>query len=156
MPHQFELSSKLKSAPDKVWQWVERPALFLHVAAPLVRFTPIGADAFPDRWSEAEYRGSMKLFGIIPLGWQAIAISFPETARNQRALEDNGYSPLLPVWKHRIEVTPEGVGTRYIDRVSFDCRPITSFVAPFIRLFFAHRQRRLRALDAKGFEPLGS
>ncbi|MEM8725243.1 MAG: hypothetical protein AAGE86_06960 [Pseudomonadota bacterium] len=59
----FELSTNLASAPDTVWAQVKRPALFLHVAAPLVRFSPIGDRSFPEEWSEREYRGSMRLLG---------------------------------------------------------------------------------------------
>ncbi len=154
MAKTFEFVSHLDAPPDTVWAAVERPALFLHVAAPMVHFAPIGMARFPERWSEAEYRGAMKLFGLVPLGWQAIVIRFPSSDGAVRALEDNGYSPLLPTWSHRIEVSPEGTGTRYVDRIRFDAGWMTPFTALGVRLFFKHRQRRLRKLAASGFAGL--
>lgn len=154
MPHQFELSSELKSTPDEVWAWVERPALFLHVAAPLLTFSPVGMDRFPDSWDEAEYRGTMRLFGLLPIGWQAIVIEFPPSVGETRVLLDRGFSPVLRKWEHRIEVSPSPNGTQYVDRVSLDAGWLTPLAAPMIKLFFRHRQRRLRTLDESGFAPL--
>ncbi len=148
----FEHISHLQSEPGQVWAAVRRPALFLHVAAPLVHFKPIGIDRFPETWEEREYRGSMRAFGLLPLGWQAIVISFPQTQEGVWSLRDDGHSPMLPKWEHVIEVAaaPEG-GTRYSDRVSFDAGLLTPVTALFIKMFFRHRQRRLRALDKNGF-----
>nr|WP_298898495.1 hypothetical protein [uncultured Altererythrobacter sp.] len=154
MPFGFELSSYLPNTTDEVWAAVERPALFLHVAAPLVKFTPMGRDAFPERWEEGEYRGAMKLFGLIPIGWQAIVISFPSDGAKTRTLKDGGYSPLLAQWTHTIEVAREGDGTRYTDRISYDAGWLSPFAYPLIRLFFAHRQHRLRRLAKAGFASL--
>ena len=151
----FELTSHLQSEPDQVWAAVKRPALFLHVAAPLVHFKPIGMDRFPETWEEREYRGSMRLLGVLPLGWQAIVISFPQTQEGVWSLRDDGYSPMLPKWEHVIEIAaaPEG-GTRYSDRIRFDAGVLTPVSALSIRMFFRHRQRRLRALDKIGFSTL--
>lgn len=154
MANTLEFVSHLDASPDAVWEAVEKPALFLHVAAPMVQFAPIGLPHFPERWSAAEYRGAMKLFGLVPLGWQAIVISFPQAQGNMRVLEDNGYSPLLPKWSHRIEVSPEGTGTRYVDRLCFDAGWMTPFSAIGIGLFFKHRQRRLQQLARDNFADL--
>ena len=154
MPFGFELSSYLPNTSEEVWAAVERPALFLHVAAPLVKFSPMGSDAFPELWEEGEYRGAMKLFGLVPIGWQAIVISFPSEGAETRTLKDSGHSPLLTQWTHTIEVAREGDGTRYTDRVSYDAGWLSLFAFPFIRLFFAHRQRRLRRLAKAGFASL--
>lgn len=131
-----------------------QPALFLHVAAPLVRFRPMASTQFPQRWSEGEYRGSMRLFGVLPMGWQAIVIELPEAEGDARTLSDNGYSPTLPHWHHRIIVEPSDSGTHYTDAVTFDAGWRTPFAAPLIRLFFRHRQCRLRTLAADAFAGL--
>lgn len=144
----------MKSPADQVWEQVRKPALFLHVAGPLVAFTPVGMSAFPEEWTEREYRGTMKLFGLLPIGWQAIKVRFLPEQNRVRALIDEGYGPMLRKWSHRIEVAPEGAGTRYSDILQFDAGALTPLVAPVIRFFFAHRQRRLRALDARGFADL--
>lgn len=133
---------------------VLRPALFLHVASPLVRFQRLGKDRFPDQWCEGEYRGAMRLFGILPIGWQAIVIELPEERGSTRTLRDHGYSPVLKDWDHRITVAPDNGGTRYTDSVSFSAGWLTPLAAPIIQLFFRHRQRRLKALASTGFAAL--
>ncbi|MDJ0641545.1 MAG: hypothetical protein QNJ15_01900 [Erythrobacter sp.] len=154
MRQSFEYAVHLDCDPGLVWAQVLRPALFLHVAAPLVQFRPIGIERFPQQWSDGEYRGAMRLFGIVPLGWQAIVIELPDRESETRTLIDNGYSPLLPLWNHRISIRPENDGTRYTDDVSFDAGLLTPLTGLFVRLFFRHRQRRLRALSANGFAAL--
>ncbi len=134
--------------------WIRRPALFLHVAAPLVHFSPIGVDRFPDRWEEGEYRGAMRLFGLLPIGWQAIVIEFPTSADTDLVLRDRGYGPLLREWDHRIAVSPHGSGTRYVDRLTLDAGWLTPIAAFGVKQFFRHRQRRLVALDQAAFAPL--
>ena len=96
----------------------------------------------------------MRLLGLIPLGWQAIVIELPALNGETRTLVDNGYSPMLPQWNHRITVEPHGDGCRYTDEVTFEARPATWLAAPVIRMFFRHRQRRLRALAKAEFSGL--
>ena len=145
----------LKTDYETVKARIMEPRLFLHVAAPLVKFAPIGMEAFPDRWAEQVYRGSMKLFGVIPIGWQAIVIHFGDGASDALVLNDRGYGPTLRKWDHRIEATPrEGGGTLYVDRLRMDAGLLTPIAAFFVAQFFKHRQRRLRALDASNFQAL--
>ncbi len=96
----------------------------------------------------------MRLFGILPIGWQAIMIELPEAEGKTRTLFDKGYSPLLPKWRHQISVRPDNGGTLYTDSVSFDAGALTALASPLIRFFFRHRQRRLRALAASGFDAI--
>ena len=135
---------------------IMRPALFLHVAAPLVAFAPVGRGAFPDVWKAGEYRGSMKLFGLLPIGWQAIVIEFPSDTDGTLVLRDRGYGPMLREWDHRIEVDPDGAGTLYTDKLTLDSGALTPVAAFMVRQFFKHRQRRLRALDHEGFRTLAA
>lgn len=133
---------------------IMRPALFLHVAAPLVAFAHVGRKLFPDIWAAGEYRGSMRLFGLLPIGWQAIVIEFPSDADGPLVLRDRGYGPMLREWDHRIEVAQDSAGTLYTDRLTLDAGALTPVTAFMVRQFFKHRQRRLRALDQEGFRTL--
>ncbi len=54
-------------------------------------------------------------------------------------------------WDHWIFVAAEGGGTRYTDRVNVEAGLLTPFIWRFARVFYGHRQRRLRAFAADGF-----
>ncbi len=148
------LSTDLDCSPQEAWARVQTSELLHHVAAPLIRFVPHD-HAFPATWQKGEYRASMLLFGAIPLGWQAIVIQFPSADYDVHYLRDNGYSPLIRRWDHRIEIRPNPDDTtRYTDRLSVDAGWRTPIVAAFARIFYAHRQRRWRALARTGFAAL--
>ena len=65
-----------------------QPALFFHVAAPLVVAKDIGERPMGQTWTEGEYRISMKLFGVIPIGWQAIVVDLSASDSGQATLRD--------------------------------------------------------------------
>ena len=132
-----------------------QPALFFQVAAPLISARDVGDRPIGDRWSEGEYRIAMKLFGLVPIGWQAIIIEFPQSDDQELVLRDRGYGPMLRIWDHRISVSPapDG-GTRYTDSLRLDAGIMTPIAAMLVAQFFKHRQRRLRALDAADFRDL--
>ena len=149
------LSTTLACTPDAAWERVQTSALLLHVAAPLIRFTPKGAAAFPERWQPGEYRAWMWLFGVLPIGWQAVVISEPPGDGATRFIRDNGYGPLIRRWDHWIAIAPgPGGTTHYTDRVEVAAGLLTPLIAGFARVFYAHRQRRWRALAASGFAAL--
>lgn len=150
-----ELATHLECSPDEAFTRVRCSALLDHVAAPLIRFAPRGRP-FPETWQPGEYRAGMFLFGIIPLGWQAVVISLPEAKGDVRFVRDNGYGPLVSRWDHWIAIGPDpaGHGTRYIDQVTIDAGVLTPVVAAFARVFYAHRQRRWRALVKDRFAAL--
>lgn len=154
MRSEFELTLRLDCTIDQIWDAIERPALFIHVAGPLVRAAPLDPLELPEKWEEREYRVAMRLFGVIPIGWQAIIISYPEVTADRRVLHDQGYGPMLKGWSHRIEVVRDCDGVLYSDKLAFDSGLLTPLAAPLIRLFFRHRQRRLRALVESGIERL--
>lgn len=150
-----ELSTTLACSPDEAFARVCTSALVLHVAAPLIRFTPDRRNALPEVWEEGEYRFWMHLFGWIPLGWQAVVISYPEPSGDTRFLRDNGYSPSIERWDHWIAIAPGPDGsTLYTDRVTIEAGWRTPVVAAFARQLYAHRQRRWRALARTGFAAL--
>ncbi|WP_199797839.1 hypothetical protein [Porphyrobacter sp. HT-58-2] len=152
---QVVLTTSLSCTPDEAWAKVKTSALLQHIAAPLIRFTPKGGKAFPAVWEPGEYRAWMWLFGVLPIGWQAVVISAPEPQGDTRFVRDNGYGPLISRWDHWIEISP-GVNstTTYTDRVTIEAGPLTPLIAGFARLFYAHRQRRWRKLARTGFAAL--
>ena len=149
------LATTLACTPDEAWSRVQTSALLLHVAAPLIRFTPKGGTRFPATWAPGEYRAWMWLFGIIPAGWQAVVISEPAPQGETRFIRDNGYGPLIRRWDHWIAISPGANGTtRYSDRVEIEAGLLTPLIAGFARVFYAHRQRRWRKLAESGFSAL--
>lgn len=146
-----ELSVYLGASPETIWDHVQNSKLLHYVARGLIRFVPQG-QAFPERWIPGEYRTWMFLFGILPLGWQAVGIEMPEQLAGRYVLRDNGYGPLIKRWDHWIEIYAEGTGTRYVDRVHIDAGVLTPLICGFARLFYAHRQRRWRQFVARNFD----
>jgi len=155
VPATVALSTTLACPPDEAWARVRTSALLEHVAAPLIRFTPKGDTRFPELWQPGEYRAWMWLFGIIPIGWQAVVISEPAPQGEARFVRDNGYGPLIRRWDHWITIEPTANGaTAYTDRVEIEAGLLTPLIAAFARVFYAHRQRRWRALVQNGFAGL--
>ena len=153
MTRTVELTTWLDAPPEAVWDHAQTSALLRHVAAPLNRFVPCGG-RFPRRWTPGEYRAWMFVFGIFPIGWQVIGIEFPASPPTTDVLRDNGHSPFVRRWDHWIEIAPGDGCTRYTDRVHIDAGRLTPLVAGFARLFYAHRQKRWRALAKNGFHAL--
>ena len=154
----IERTTLLDCRPDEAWERVTTSPLLQHIASPLIKFVPLKGQPFPHDWKPGEYRAWMFLLGFIPLGWQAIVISKPEPEGGKRFIRDNGYSPLITRWDHWIEISPAdgGLRTRYTDRVTIDAGFLTPIVAMFARVFYAHRQRRWRALASSDFVQLKS
>jgi len=149
------LSTTLACTPEEAWERVQTSALLMRIAAPLIRFIPQGGLPFPAIWAPGEYRAWMWLFGIIPVGWQAVVISHPAPDDNTRFIRDNGYGPHIKQWDHWIAIAPgDGGTTHYTDRIDIDAGLLTPLIAAFARVFYAHRQRRWRALARTGFAAL--
>jgi hypothetical protein len=152
-----QLSTRLDCSPDEAWARVHTSALLLHVAAPLIRFTPKGDARFPATSVPGEYRAWMWLFGFIPVGWQAVVISESAPQGDARFIRDNGYGPLIQRWDHWITIAPgENGTTHYTDRVEISAGLLTPLIAGFARVFYAHRQRRWRRLAQTGFAALSN
>lgn len=150
----IELTTHLEAPPEVVRAQIMRPDLLLHVSAPILRFKPIEPLALPDNWEDGEYRLSMRFLGILPLGRQIVGLETQPMRGDIWSVRDNGRGWLISRWDHWIEVSPEGEGTRYTDRVTVEAGVLTPFVALFARIFYAHRQRRWRQLVADDFRPM--
>ncbi|PID37410.1 MAG: hypothetical protein CR993_00580 [Rhodobacterales bacterium] len=120
-----------------------------HICAPLIRFRPLDPPAFPVTWEAREYRAALRLFGVIPLGWQVIGVEFVHASNAPYELLDRGRGPLMRVWNHRILIAPDADGLRYTDELTYDAGWLSHPLRPFLRFFFAHRQQRLARLLAQ-------
>ena len=145
-----DVSTFLPSAPKEIERHLRTPRVLIYVAAPLVKFIPCGTRQLPELWEEGTYWVSLRLFGFIPFGKQAVVISFPDTS-NGFSIRDNGHSMFIKRWDHRITLEPSGMGTLYRDHVTIEAGVFTFFIWAFAQLFYRHRQRRLRQLVANGF-----
>jgi len=114
---------------------------------------PAGGKPWPTLWEPGEFRVDLFLFGVLPIGWQAVSVHLlPEEGGTRRA-EDKGHSLLIRRWHHILEVAPDGQGgTLYTDRLTIDAGLLTPIVTLFARILFAHRQRRFRRLAEAGFD----
>jgi ligand-binding SRPBCC domain-containing protein len=144
-----DVSTHLACAPSEAQRHVRTMRLLEYVTAPLVRFVP-EQEMPAEIWSDGTYRVQMYLLGVVPLGWQAIVLSFPEKA-GAFCVRDNGYSPLISRWDHMITIAPEGEGTRYRDRVAIEAGLLTPLIWMFAQVFYRHRQRRWRRLVRQQF-----
>jgi hypothetical protein len=150
------LETKLPVPAEAAFAAVTTPRLLEHVAAPLLRFRPLDPPAFPDRWTPGRYRVAMRAFGLVPLGRQWIEISFLEPdAEGARGVRDNGSGDLVRVWDHLIRIRRlDGESCLYRDEVEVKAGLLTPFIWAFAQLFYRHRQRRWRALAARGLQEI--
>lgn len=135
----FTLTSHFKASSDQVISLVKRPETLFYIARPLVVFRPVDK-SLPKEWEVGTYWMRMYLFGIIPLGKQAIVISYPSTEPFK--MLDDGHSGLIKKWHHLITVEVEGDGCRYQDQLEIDAGWLTPLVLRFAKLFYRHRQSR--------------
>jgi hypothetical protein len=137
------VSSVLDCPPEGVWEQLQRSALLLEVAAPLVRLVPVGA-AFPERWTEGlTLRCRSYLFGFLPLGTRAL--TFERIDQSAREIQTRESDPLVRRWDHCLRVRPAAGGrTLYTDEIDIDAGLLTPVVWLFAYWFYRHRQMRWR------------
>lgn len=128
---------------------IRRPPRLHYVAWPLVVFRPCPETPWPAQWLPGTYWASMRLLGILPLGRQAIVISYPPSAGF--ALRDNGHSRWMRRWDHLIALESHPQGCVYRDRLSIDAGVFTLPVWLFAQVFYRYRQYRWRRLARRGF-----
>jgi hypothetical protein len=146
----FLLSTKLPITAEEAAALVATPALLNHIAAPLLRFVPIDPPVLPEVWGERRYHVRVMLGGLLPLGRQWIDISRHGGPDGGFRMRDNGSGDLARRWDHWITITPDDAGgCAYTDDVEIDAGLLTPLVWSFAKLFYAHRQRRWRALATK-------
>jgi hypothetical protein len=132
---------------------IARPQVMLYVAKPLIRFKLLTPTSWPTQWADGgRYRVSIRLFGIIPLGWQEILTHIVHAEPNLYEFEDRGFGLLTKRWHHRIILKANGQhSTRYTDELDVQAGCFTPFSYAFAWIFYRWRQRRLRRLFAAQF-----
>ncbi len=149
----FARCTDLACPPSDAIAHARSPRLMEYVAAPWLRFEPVDPPALPEEWKPGRYLVRLRLLGRVSLGTQWIGIRAVEQRGLRLLVHDQGTSVRIPVWDHRIELSPaDDGGTHYCDRLQIEAGWRTPFVAAFARLFFAHRQRRWRRLVRTEFD----
>ncbi|MDJ0629311.1 MAG: hypothetical protein QNJ44_13715 [Rhodobacter sp.] len=147
------LTTTLAAPIDAIWDALQKPATLIHVSKGFLSFRPVDPPQLPDRWSPGDYRVSLRAFGILPIGQQVMGVEFPEMDPPKRALRDNGSGAIARVWDHWIILEPlTATATRYTDRIRVEAGLITPLIMPWVRAFYAHRQRRWHRLIANDFD----
>ncbi|TFZ04600.1 hypothetical protein [Ramlibacter rhizophilus] len=144
-----ELETRLPARAAEVVALAKTSDQLLRVAAPLVKFRAASPPELPRIWEPGTYWVRLSLFGWIPMGKQAIVISYPASPAGIFALRDDGHSALVARWDHLITIQDAGRDCVYRDRVSIEAGWRTPFVWAFASLFYRHRQWRWRKLLAE-------
>jgi hypothetical protein len=151
-----QVSTKLDCASQQVWREVQTSRLLEHISAPLLTFEPLDPPVLPTVWEKRRYVVRMKLFGMLPLGRQAIEISTPlidyTSGRQMYQIRDNGYGDLIATWDHLISICEAADGrTHYTDRIDIRAGVLTPLIWLFAQVLYRHRQRRWRRLVGTNF-----
>lgn len=138
------VSTHLDAPPERVWELLQQPSTLLHVAAGLLRFS--GASELPARWEEdAVFRTRLWVAGIVPLPWRH-HIRLVRVDREHLRIESEESGGPVRTWNHRILVSAEGHGTRYVDEVDVEAGWLTGVVVLAARILYRYRQARWRRL----------
>jgi len=139
---------------DAFIEQLNKPAAWMHVSAPLLTFAPVTPGEFPAAWEQGEYPAMLRLFGLIPLGRQAIVVEKIKTeSPEEYIIRDNGYGDIVKRWDHWVLIRRQrdGKSIRYIDRVDIKAGILTFGVYLFANLFYRWRQHKWRRLIRNGF-----
>ncbi|MFZ1990000.1 MAG: hypothetical protein WAW96_09545 [Alphaproteobacteria bacterium] len=144
-------TSVLPVAAEELWRAVHDPNVLRRVVAPLLALEPLEPKVYPDEFMPATYIVSVKAFGWLPLGRQAINVSHPAPEPGESlpryVLHDKGSGDLARVWDHRITIEPLSETTcRLTDVVDVEAGALTPFVAVFARILLRHRHGQLAAI----------
>lgn len=142
----------LDCPPDAAWAGIRTPDGLRRVSAPLMAFESLEAGGFPPVWPEGEHRVAVKALGLVPVGHQVIAISYPEPVGDFRLVRDGGHGEsgiftAVTSWQHTMAVSPDGSGrTLYRDELDFEAGRITALLWPMYWVFWQYRAIRLKTL----------
>nr|WP_315479329.1 hypothetical protein [uncultured Rhodoferax sp.] len=149
------LKTRLDCTAERCFDEVQTTRLLLHIAQPLVHFTPITPPQLPARWEAREYEVAMHLLGCIPLGRQMVRISGQDHSQRDGhfsvELRDNGSGTLISRWDHRIFIQAAEQGCHYTDQVDIRAGWLTPLVWLFAWGFYKHRQQRWQQLVRRSF-----
>jgi hypothetical protein len=136
----------LDCPPELVWDAVQTSSLLQDVIRPLITLEPVGAESFPERWTDGmSVRCRVYLFGIFFLGVRML--QFERIDQIGREIKTREKDPVVRRWDHRIRVEPmSGVRAHYSDEIEIDAGILTPLVWLFAEGFYRHRQRRWRTI----------
>lgn len=140
------LESVLPCDADLAWAEVQKSALLLEVASPMVSIRPVPGEALPERWSASStVRCRSYLFGFIPLGTRTLV--FERIDPQLREIQTRERDPLIRRWDHCIRLEPLGAAQcKYSDNIEIEAGLLTPAVWLFARRFYRHRQHRWQAV----------
>jgi hypothetical protein len=149
------LTTRFSCSAERCFDEVKTTRLLMHVAQPLVYFTPVEPATLPVHWEEREYRVAMHLLGLIPMGYQMVRISGQDHSQRDGKfsveLRDKGSGTWIQRWDHRIFITAAGSGCDYTDQVDIHAGLLTPLVWLFACYFYRHRQKRWQQLIRRNF-----
>ena len=146
------LKFELDCSADVAWRAIRSPAGLKQVSAPFMKFHS-EQGGFPDVWPAGEHLVHVELFGLVSMGRQVIAISYPHRVGDTRFVRDSGYgiSGMFTVsngWQHTMAVTPLNSGrTLYRDELRFEAGALTPLMWPAYWAFWQWRALRMRTLS---------
>jgi hypothetical protein len=149
------LKTRLACTAERCFDEVKTTRLLLHIARPLLHFVPMEPTALPAEWEEREYQVSIRLLGIIPMGYQMVRISGQDhsatAGKFSVELRDNGSGTWMQRWDHRIFITAADQSCDYTDQVDIRAGLLTPLFWLFAWYFYRHRQHRWRQLIRRNF-----
>ena len=150
------VTSTLPCPAERLSDELGRPALFLHITARLLVFSPVEPPEAAPIWLPGVYRFRLLVGGLVPLGEhtvdaQQVGVADSGIAAPQQVWHDAGYSALIKNWDHKIILEPVGDSTRYTDEVAIHAGLLTVPAWLFAQVFYRHRQRRLADVVAADF-----
>ncbi|NQX11890.1 hypothetical protein HQQ80_09670 [Microbacteriaceae bacterium VKM Ac-2855] len=147
------LKHVLDTDADAAWRALQSPAVFQEVSAPWIGAASLEG-GFPTRWSLGSHEMALDAFGVLPVGAQAIDLSYRRVPSEPgvRILRDNG-GPLsgalrlVTSWDHRMAVSPLPDGrTLFRDQLTFDAGLMNPVVWPTLWALWQWRGSRIRSL----------
>ena len=145
----LRFESKLMAPRERIWEWITSIDGISAEMRPLLRMT------FPRHIRSLAsleiqpgvrlFRSYLLLFGILPIDYSDLSLL--ELRPGKGFIEQ---SPMgsMALWRHERYIEPcpsEPAALQLVDQLSFQPRMAPLLVAWFVRRFFAHRHKVLRA-----------
>jgi hypothetical protein len=140
------ISTVFPSHPFSVFEDLQKPALLMKVASPIMAYRPVEPDILPPVWEEGkEYIVNLYLLGIIPIGRHRIGIEYFDKEKMTAKSDESG--TITRLWSHLMVVKPYGNDrTLYTDEIEIKAGMLTLFVWLFASFFYRYRQKKWKSL----------
>jgi hypothetical protein len=140
------ITTTINTEANMMWEELQKTSSLIHVAAPLLKFTPQDSSQLPEKWDVGkDYHLKLSFFGIIPLGNHTIRLI--EINPEKKEIISNEYGFLTKTWNHRIKIEPmDSHNIIYTDEIEIKAGLLTFSVWLFAHFFYRHRQKRWKKL----------